>query len=564
MHVERRSLVVCLAALCAALLPPARATGAAGENKAYLQARPEEMQRWREMKFGMFVCWGPVTLTGQEIGWSRGGERRGRKGKGKTPVEVYDTLYKKWKPEKFDARQWVQVASDAGARYMIFLVKHHDGFCLYDTKLTEYKSTSREAAWRRDVMTDVAAACREAGLKLFVYYSQPDWHHPDYRTDNHARYIRYLHGQIRELLENYGRIDGLWFDGLGGKAVDWDAEALFRMARQTQPHLIINNRCGLRGDFDTPEQRIGHFQADRPWESCITLGTQWSWKPNDRIKPLKECIHTLVRCAGGDGNLALNTNPMPDGRIEPRQADRFRQIGRWLKQYGDSIYGTRGGPFKPGPWGASTHKGKTIYLHVLDWGGPALALPAIPRKIVSANLLTGGSACVKQNQEDIAITVAAEHRHPIDTIIRLELDGPASGIPPRSLSSGSVAAGKKITASSVWPSPGYEPIKAIDDDPGTRWGAGANTRSGWLEVDLGRPTTIDRVEILEAYNRTRRFELQNKDGSAWRACLRGTKIGERYSKQFGPVTAQHVRLNILEATDVPTIWEFQLFPPRKQ
>ena len=564
MHVERRSLIVCLAALCAALLTPARATGAAGESKAYLQARPEEMQRWREMKLGMFVCWGPVTLTGQEIGWSRGGERRGRKGKGKTPVEVYDTLYKQWKPEKFDARQWIQVASDAGARYMIFLVKHHDGFCLYDTKLTDYKSTSPEAAWRRDVMADVAAACHEAGLKLFVYYSQPDWHHPDYRTNNHARYIRYLHGQIRELLSDYGRIDGLWFDGLGGKAADWDAEALFRMARQIQPHLIINNRCGLRGDFDTPEQRIGHFQGDRPWESCITLGTQWSWKPNDRIKPLKECIHTLVRCAGGDGNLALNTNPMPDGRIEPRQADRFRQIGRWMKQYGDSVYGTRGGPFRPGSWGASTHKGKTIYLHVLDWGGPALALPAIPRKIVSASLLTGGNASVKQNQEGIAITVAPEHRHPIDTIIRLELDGPASGIPPRSLASGSVAAGKEITASSVWPSPGYEPIKAIDDDRGTRWGAGKNTRSGWLEVDLGRPTTINRVEILEAYNRTRRFELQVKDGSTWRACLQGTKIGDRYSKQLGPVTARHVRLNILEATDVPTIWEFQLFPSGKQ
>ncbi len=564
MQVKRRSRVVCLATVCAAILTSSGAMGAAGEGKAYLQARPEEMRRWRAMKFGMFVCWGPVTLTGQEIGWSRGGERRGRKGRGKTPVEVYDTLYKRWKPKKFDARQWVQVATDAGARYMIFLVKHHDGFCLYDTKLTDYKSTSREAAWRRDVMADVSAACREAGLKLFVYYSQPDWHHPDYRTDTHARYIRYLHGQIRELLTNYGRIDGLWFDGLGGKAADWDAEALFRMARQIQPHLIINNRCGLRGDFDTPEQRIGHFQADRPWESCITLGTQWSWKPNDRIKSLKECVHILVRCTGGDGNLALNTNPMPDGRIEPRQADRFRQIGGWLKRFGDSVYGTRGGPFRPGSWGASTYKGKTLYLHVLNWGGRALVLPPIPKKVVASGLLTGGNACVKQNQEGVTITVAPEHRHPIDTIVRLELDSPASGIPPCSLPSGSVVAGKKITASSVWPSPGYEPTRAIDDDPGTRWGAGANTRSGWLEVDLGKPTAINRVEILEAYHRTRRFELQVKDGSEWRTCLRGTKIGERYSKQFSRVTARHVRLNILEATDVPTIWEFQLFPPGRQ
>jgi alpha-L-fucosidase len=175
-------------------------------------------------------------------------------------------------------------------KYMIFLVKHHDGFCLYDTKLTDYKSTSPEAAWQHDVMADVAEACQASGLKLFIYYSQPDWHHPDYRTENHPRYIEYLHGQIGELLTSYGRIDGLWFDGLGGKAEDWDAGRLFELARRLQPHLIINNRCGLPGDFDTPEQRLGKFQLDRPWETCMTLGTQWSWKPDDQIKSLKECI----------------------------------------------------------------------------------------------------------------------------------------------------------------------------------------------------------------------------------------------------------------------------------
>ncbi len=564
MHAARSRFVVCLAVFCAGLGGPARAESAGGKGKAYLKARPEEMVRWQDMKFGMFVCWGPVTLTGREIGWSRGGERRGRKGTGKTPVAGYDALYKKWVPEKFDARAWVRVATDAGAKYMIFLVKHHDGFCLYDTKLTEYKSTSPEAAWRHDVMADVAAACHEAGLKLFVYYSQPDWHHPDYRTDNHRRYIRYLHGQIRELLTGYGRIDGLWFDGLGGKAADWDAEALFRMARGIQPHLIINDRCGLPGDFDTPEQLVGRFRAGRPWESCFTLGTQWSWKPNDRIKSLKECIHILVRCAGSGGNLALNTNPMPDGRVEPRQADRFREIGRWLKEHGDSIYGTRPGPFLPGRWGASTHKGRTIYLHVLGWDDGPLLLPPIPRRIASGTLLTGGNVGVKQDGEGVAITVAPERRHPIDTVIALRLDGPAGDIPPVVFRSASVATRKKVTASSVWPSPGYEPDRAVDNDATTRWGAGENTRSGWLAVDLGAPTTIDGVKILEAFGRTRRFEVQIKDGDEWRSCLRGTKIGAGYSKRFAPVTARYVRLNILEATDVPTIREFQVFPAHRQ
>ncbi|MBN1342785.1 MAG: alpha-L-fucosidase [Phycisphaerae bacterium] len=553
------TLQVLLAAVPLAEVAPAPAD----PTKSYLEASAKMIDDWRGMKFGMFVCWGPVTLTGREIGWSRGGERRGRKGTGPTPVEVYDNLYKEWKPEKFDARQWARVARDAGARYMIFLVKHHDGYCLYDTKLTDYKSTSPEAAWRHDVMADVAKACHEADLKLFIYYSQPDWHHPDYRTESHARYIQYLHGQIRELLTNYGHVDGLWFDGLGGNAEDWDAASLFRMARQIQPHLIINNRCGLPGDFDTPEQRVGHFQSGRPWESCITLGTQWSWKPDDKIKSLDECIETLVRCVGGDGNLALNTNPMPDGRIEPRQAERFREIGKWLGQYGESVYATRGGPFKPARWGAATRKGKTIYLHVLNWPGESLTLPAIPKSVVTGSLLTGGEVKVSQDSKGLTIAVAPEHRHAIDTIVKLGLDGPAGDIAPIADRSGSVAVGKSITASSVWPSPGYEPIRAIDDDPSTRWGAGQGARSGWLEVDLGEPITIDRVEISEAYDRVRRFVLEIKDGDTWRTCVKGTKIGSAFVKRFRPVAARHVRLNVLEATDVPTIWELRIFRASK-
>jgi alpha-L-fucosidase len=544
---------------CLSLVVPTGARAAA-ENSDHLKARPQEMTEWREMKFGMFVCWGPVTLTGLEIGWSRAGKRPGTSGaEGPTPIEVYDNLYKRWKPDRFDAREWVKLARAAGMKYMIFLVKHHDGFCLYDTKLTDYKSTGPQAAWQHNVMADIAAACHEAGLRLFIYYSQPDWHHPDYRTSNHARYIQYLHGQIRELLTNYGHVDGLWFDGLGGKAEDWGAANLFRMARTIQPHLIINNRCGLAGDFDTPEQQIGRFQVDRPWESCITLGTQWSWKPDDKIKTLKECIDILVRCAGGDGNLALNTNPMPDGRIEPRQVARFEEIGQWLRQYGRSIYDTRGGPFKPGPWGASTRRGNTIYVHVLAWPNEPLQLPAIAKKIVSSRLLTGGAVEVVQDEKGTVVRVPPRDRRDLDTVVELQLDGPAEQIKPCATGSGSVAAGSKITASSVWSLPDYGPDRAVDDDDSTRWGAAPGSKSGWLEVDLGGPVTIDRVVIQEAFDRIQEFELVYRQGEAWKMCLKGTTIGDNYSKRFAPVTAQYVRLNILKAKDVPTIWEFQLF-----
>jgi alpha-L-fucosidase len=297
-------------------------------------------------------------------------------------------------------------------------------------------------------MKDVADACHEAGVKLIIYYSQPDWHHPDYKTANHARYNEYFHGQIRELLTTYGRIDGLWFD-LGGSAKEWDAENLFKMARSIQPWLIINNRVGLPGDFDTPENEVGHFNNKRPWESNVTLNHQWSWKPNDTIRSLQECIQILTVCACGDGNFTLNTGPMPDGRIEPQQAERFRQIGDWLRRYGESVYKTRGGPFiAPDAhkrkqdgyygnftiaggdyWGGSTHKGNVIYLHILRWPADTLRLPPIMKKIVGHSVLTGGQAEVKQTEEGISVSVPAAQRDALETIVKLELDGPAADIP---------------------------------------------------------------------------------------------------------------------------------------
>jgi alpha-L-fucosidase len=545
-----------LIATCATVRCPG--ADAPADRHNLLEAKPEAIEAWQDLRFGMFVCWGPVSLTGLEIGWSRGAARTNQSqgGKGPTPVEVYDNLYKQWKPDKFDARAWVKVAQDAGAKYMIFLVKHHDGYCLYDTKLADYKSTAPQAAWQRDVMKDIAEACHAADLKLIPYYSQPDWHHPDYRTVSHARYIEYLHGQVRELLTGYGQLDGLWFDGLGGRAADWDAENLFRMARELQPHLVINNRCGLPGDYDTPEQTLGRFQLDRPWETCMTLGTQWSWKPDDKIKSLKECVDALVICAVRGGNLALNTGPMPDGQIEPRQAERFAELGRWLRKYGQSIYGTRGGPFRSAAWGGITHRENTIFVHVLNWPIREVNLPAISKRIVRSSVLTGGSATVQPSGSGVEIVVPPSDRQGLDTIIALTLDGPASEL--RLLATSS-SQGKHVKASSVWGS-SYEAEMAFDGNANTRWGAAPGAHEGWLEVDLGAPTTVNRAVIDEGnWNRVRQFELQCLEDGAWRTISSGTTIGSDRELTFAPVKGQVFRLNISKADDVPTICEFELF-----
>ena len=434
-QVQKHTLVV--VGMAVFLLPACSRTvgicAATEPSKTHLQARPEQMAQWRDLKFGMFVHWGPVSLLGTEIGWSRGGERRGTKGTGAIPVEVYDNLYRSFYPAAFDAKEWVELAKSAGMKYLVFTTKHHDGFCMFDSRLTDYKITN--SPFRRDIVGELAEACHESGLKLGLYYSQPDWHHPDYRTENHDHYIEYLHGQLRELCTNYGTVDIIFFDGLRAKTEDWDSENLFKVIRDLQPHVIINDRAGLPGDYDTPEQKVGEFSRDRPWETCMTVGEQWAWKTADKVKPLKECIQALVATVGGDGNFLFNVGPMPTGRIEPRQAERLKEMGRWLKQYGQTIYGTRGGPYKGGPWGASTCTDNRIYLHVFNWQGDSIALPPIPQEIVHSRLLTGGPVQVEQQQDGITITVGQEHQHGIDTIVLLELDGPSQTIEPVSVPS---------------------------------------------------------------------------------------------------------------------------------
>jgi alpha-L-fucosidase len=197
---------------------PGKTAAVVKEAKPFLHASPEDVAKWRELKFGLFVHWGPVSLKGTEIGWSRGGPRRGTGGTGEIPLEVYDNLYKKFNPVKFDAKEWTGIAKDAGMRYMVFTSRHHDGFTMFDSKVTDYKITSPESPYRKDVVRQLADACHEGDLKFGLYYSQPDWHHPDYRTPDHGRYVKYLHEQVRELMTNYGRVDVLFFDGLGGSA----------------------------------------------------------------------------------------------------------------------------------------------------------------------------------------------------------------------------------------------------------------------------------------------------------------------------------------------------------
>ncbi|MFH0965887.1 MAG: alpha-L-fucosidase [Planctomycetota bacterium] len=386
---------------------------------------PDRVKWWAHARFGLFIHWGPASLTGEEISWSRGEGRP-------IPAETYDNLYKDFNPSRFDPKEWVDLARAAGMGYVVFTAKHHDGFCMFDTALSPYKITN--SPFGRDVAGELSSACHDADLPFGFYYSLPDWRHADYDTEHHERYLEYVKGQVRELCTRYGPVDVFWFDNpayayagddpdVRKSAADWDADSLFDLIRSTQPDALANDRAGLPGDFDTVEQEVGEFQAERPWEAAITLGAQWSWKPDDAVMTLRQCVGTLVRVAGRDGNLLLNVGPMPTGEIEPRQAQRLREIGLWLDRFGDTIRGTRGGPFAPGPWGASTQKDNRVYIHVLNWRSGIIQFPPFAgKRIARSSILTGGEIRIEQTPTRVTIRIPKTSWDPIDTILLLNLE----------------------------------------------------------------------------------------------------------------------------------------------
>lgn len=550
------TLVLCGATACSRQRKPPE-PARAGTQQAQGLTDQERLAWWRDARFGMFIHWGPVSLTGQEIGWARGQQ---------VPIEEYDRLYQRFNPVEFDADAWVKTAKQAGMKYVVFTTKHHDGFCMWDTKQTDFNILN--SPFRRDVVKELAAACKRHGLRFGTYHSVCDWHHPDFPltspggsverpNSNLDRYEQYLRAQLTELVTGYGPLGLMWFD-VPQRFDQQRGQGLVDLVRSLQPDIIVNNRSGAPGDYDTPEQRVGKYQDERPWETCMTICQQWAWKPDDTMKSLTECLQNLVLCAAGDGNLLFNVGPMPDGRIEPRQVDRLKEMGAWLKANGRSIYGTRGGPWKPTRAIASTRRGNIVYLHLLRQDADTVTLPDLPVRVRKAALLHGGAVAVAQSNGELTLKIPASRRDPIDTVVRLTLEGSAMEIP--AMATGT-SANVRATASNVFQqmTSEYGPQEAFDNDPGTRWATDGGLSQAWIVADLGKPKAIRRLRVNEAYaGRVQSFELQCRDGDSWKTIVAGQGLGENFDREFTPVTAREFRLQILQAKDGPTLNEIEL------
>jgi alpha-L-fucosidase len=432
------AIVVSIALMILTLIPTlsvARPSRGGGEANPELATNQTALQNWRDLRFGMFIHWGPVALRGTEIGWSRGRE---------VSYEDYDSLYREFNPLLFDARDWVSAARVAGMKYLVLVTKHHDGFSLWDSKDTEYDIMATD--FRRDIVAEISQECDRQGVLFGTYYSILDWYHPDYPIsfDREIRkeapdmpaYIEFMKRQLTDLIGKYGTCI-LWFDGEWEDP--WTHEMgmdIYAWARRQRDDLLINNRVDkgrqgmegttkslkFAGDFETPEQQIGSFNSESPWESCITVGNQWAWKPNDDLKSSAELIRTLVHTVGGDGNLLLNVGPMPDGRIEQRQLKLLKQVGLWLEVHGEAVYGTRGGPVPPGNWGVTTQRPGKVFVHLVDESVRQVRLDPIDGIVSAARLLASEKALgYKQEGSLVTINIPMELPDPAVNVIELLL-----------------------------------------------------------------------------------------------------------------------------------------------
>jgi alpha-L-fucosidase len=421
------------------LLAAAPITATAQNLKFDVPAERAAARTWfQDARFGMFIHWGVYSLLGQGE-WVM--QNRS------IPVNTYEWLASTFNPIKFNAHDWVALAKSAGVRYITITSRHHDGFSMFATHATPYNIVDW-TPFHRDPLKELADECHAQGIKLFFYYSQLDWHNPDYfprggtghdtgrpEAGDWNRYIDFMNAQLTELLTNYGAIGGIWFDGMWDKPdADWQLPRTYALIHRLQPAALIvpnHHKAPLpvedvqTFEQDLPGANTAGFNTreigELPLETSMTMNDSWGFNITDhKFKSTRDLIGFLVRAAGANANLLLNIGPRPDGTIQPETVERLRAIGEWLSKYGASIYQTRGGPVPPREWGVTTQRGDTVFVHVLSWPDRVLSIPDLDRQVLRAKMLDDGSLVdVASVKGGITLTMPQRSSEEADRVIVL-------------------------------------------------------------------------------------------------------------------------------------------------
>jgi alpha-L-fucosidase len=366
---------------------PRSQTPAAAAPDPQAADRARRMQWWHDARFGMFIHWGTYSVRGRHE-WVLENEA--------IPAAEYERLAARFTPKPNAARDWARLARRAGQKYMVMTTKHHEGFCLFDTKTTSYCAPRQGPG--RDLVREYVDAARAEGLRVGFYYSLMDWHHPDgarCAQDEQARrrFVDYIHTHVRELMSNYGKIDTLWYDVAWPlDAKGWESQRMNDMVFRLQPDIIVNNRNRLEGDFSTPEQRIEAAEQGKAWEACMTMNASWGYQAaDDDWKTPKQIVRNLISCVRDGGNYLLNIGPRGDGSIPEESARILESVGAWMARNGEAIYASDRCQPRRSNYASFTRKGSTLYMHVHFWPGGELAMCGLLVPVKSVRLLATGA-----------------------------------------------------------------------------------------------------------------------------------------------------------------------------
>lgn len=404
---------------------------------------PENLKsrEWfQNARFGMFIHWGVYSVLGDGE-WVMNNQ--------KIDKQTYQKLPDFFNPVAYDPKEWVALAKAAGMKYITITSKHHDGFAMWDSKVSDWDIVDR-TPYKKDVIKMLADECRKEGIKLFFYHSQLDWYQDNYfprgntgqtagrpESGDWNKYLDYMDSQLRELLTNYGEIGGIWFDGFWDKKdADWRLDRTYSMIHSLQPSCLIGSNHHLAPfqgeDFqmfekDLPGHNTTGFSGDQkvgdlPFETCETMNNSWGFNLQDKnYKSTKDLIRYLVRAAGYNSNFLLNVGPMPNGRIQPEFIATLKELGKWMNKYGETVYGTRGGPVSPKSWGVTTQKGNKVFVHIMNAEEPNILIPDFGKKVKSVTLFdTAAKLKFKQDPFGIAVALPKELDQ-TDTILVIEI-----------------------------------------------------------------------------------------------------------------------------------------------